>query len=75
MCKTHLKNDIFCSKNMTLPKHMMTNQIFEHPNLYFDVMFLYNTFLSPNMHIFQYILGINIHNGPKFEEPRTSAYP
>ena len=54
MCKTHLKNDIFCSKKMTFLYHMMTNQIFEHPNVYFDVMFLYinNTLLSPNMHIF-----------------------
>ena len=26
------------------------------------------------MHIFQYIIGINIHNGPKFQDARTSAY-
>ena len=54
MCKTHLKNDIFCSKNTTFPNRMMTNHIFAHPNVYFDVMFLYvdNTFLSPIMHIF-----------------------
>ena len=47
MCRTHLKNDNFCAKNITFPKHMMTNHIFEHPNIYFDAMFLYvdNTFL------------------------------
>ena len=58
MCKTRLKNDIFCSKKITFPNHMMTNQIFKHPNVYFDVIFLIyvdTTFLSPIMHIFQYI--------------------
>ena len=61
MCKTHLKNDIFCSKNITFPNHLMTNHIIEHPNVYIGVMFLYvdNTLLSPIMHIFQYIIGIN----------------
>ena len=28
MCKTHLKIDIFCSKNITFPNGMMTNHIF-----------------------------------------------
>ena len=63
MCKTHLKNDFLCSKNITFPQKM-TNHIFEHPNVYFDFMFLYmdNTFLTPIMHIFKYIIRINIHN-------------
>ena len=60
MCKTHLKNDTFCSKSITFPNHMMNNHIFEHLNVYFDVMFLYmnNTFLSPLMQNF-YIYNRN----------------
>ena len=57
MCKTPLKMTFFSSKNNTLHNHMMTNHIFEHQNVYFDVMFLYvnYTFLSPIMHIFRII--------------------
>ena len=47
MSKTPLENDIFCSKNNTFHNQMMTNPIFEHLELYFDVIFLYegNTFI------------------------------
>ena len=55
---------------------MMTNHIFELLNVEFDFMFLSmnNKFLSPTMQISQYIIGLDIHNGLKFQDPRTSAY-
>ena len=54
----------------------MNNHIFQHQDVYLYVLPLLvnNTFLSPIMHILQYIIGINIHNGPKLQVPRTSAY-
>lgn len=54
MSKPPLENDILCSKDNTFRNHMMTNHIFEHLELYLDVIFIYvdNTFILPIMHIF-----------------------
>ena len=55
---------------------MMTNHIFEHPNEYFHAyVCICELYIPmPYHHIFQYIVGINIHNGPKYPVPRTRAY-
>ena len=55
---------LFCSKNIILHDHMLTNHNFDYTHLYFEVMFLYvsNTFLRSSMHIFLMYNQINISN-------------
>ena len=55
--KTSSETCTFCSINIILRDHMMTNHNFDHPHLYFEVMFLYvdNTFLKSSMHILRFI--------------------
>ena len=47
--KTSIENNTLRDKNSISCIHMMTNLIFEYPDVFFAVMFFYvnNTFLTP----------------------------
>ena len=66
---TNSETCTFCSKNIILHDHMLTNHNCDYPDLYFEVMFLYvdNTFLRSSMHIFLMYNQINISNIQKMD--------